>query len=203
VSSGIGNTPEYLAQARSQNNNNGKSMNAKTNYRMYLSTMANRLTRWGSAKAVAAVAVCVAALAGLRAAEVTTDQADYSPGVAAIITGSGFASGETVVLQVLHADGTAPTGADHDPWSVAADAEGSLTTSWHVCEDDCLGSTLQLIAAGQTSGEFAETFFTDAVFAIRLATNVVSLSGGCVRVVNNPGNPQVFLRAGQTDLLTF
>jgi PKD repeat protein len=133
---------------------------------------------------------------------VATDQLDYSPGATANITGSGFAAGETVVLQVLHADGTESTGADHDPWSVAADAEGAFTTSWHVCEDDCLGSTLQLIAAGQTSGLFAETFFTDAVFAIRL-TNVVSLSGGCRRTVNSTATSQTFLQVGHTYQFTF
>jgi len=72
--------------------------------------MASWLTRWKLAKLVAAAAI-LAAILGLPvdilAAEVTADQLDYSPGTTAIITGSGFAPGETVVLQVLHADGTA------------------------------------------------------------------------------------------------
>jgi PKD repeat protein len=181
---------------------NGKFMNAKTNIKPFDSTLASWLTRWRSAKRVAAMIIFAAVLAtpaGLLAAEVTTDQIDYLPGTTAIIAGSGFASGETVVLQVLHADGTASTGADHDPWAVIADAEGAFTTSWHVCEDDCVGSTLQLIAAGQTSGLSAETFFTDAVFAIRL-TSVVSLSSGCVPTELSS---QVFLQVGHTYVFTF
>ena len=172
VSSSIGNHPSALRKQVPKTNNKATSMKAKTNYRTYVSKMAESFSRWRAFGRVAAAAVCavIGPSAGLLAAEVTTDQLDYSPGATAIISGSGFGSGETVVLQVLHADGTESTGADHDPWSVAADVEGAFTTSWHVCEDDCLGSTLQLIAAGQTSGEFAETFFTDAVFAIRLAT---------------------------------
>src|SRR6266511_3826987 len=96
------------------------------------------------------------------AATVSTDQADYPPGSTAYITGSGFLAGETVQCQVLHADGTPSTGADHDPWPVVADDAGGFQTTWHVCEDDCVGSTLELTATGQTSGLIAQTRFTDA-----------------------------------------
>ena len=37
---------------------------------------------------------------------VWTDKLDYHPNSTAIITGSGFAAGETVALQVLHTDAT-------------------------------------------------------------------------------------------------
>ena len=118
-------------------------MNAKTQYGTYVATVASWLTHWKSARPLAVVVACAVALVlptATLGAEVITDQEDYSPGATAIITGSGFAPGETVVLQVLHADGTPPTGADHDPWNVIADEDGAFTTSWHVCEDDCLGS---------------------------------------------------------------
>jgi uncharacterized delta-60 repeat protein len=95
-------------------------------------------------------------------ATVFTDKSDYLPGSTAWISGEGFEPAETVVLQVLHADGRPSDGADHEPWPVAADANGSFQSTWHVCEDDCVGSTLSLSASGQTSGLSAEAFFTDA-----------------------------------------
>src|SRR5438552_8194626 len=39
---------------------------------------------------------------------VTTDQSDYPPGSTVLITGAGFASGEIVTCQVLHADPNVP-----------------------------------------------------------------------------------------------
>jgi len=93
---------------------------------------------------------------------VFTDKADYAPGSIAVIMGRGFLSGETVKLQVLHADGTPATGADHEPWSVVADPLGGLETTWHVCEDDCVGSHLELTAIGLSSGLTVRTVFTDS-----------------------------------------
>ena len=61
---------------------------------------------------------------------VVTDQADYAPGSTAHIRGQEFQAGETVSLQVLHADGTPATGADHEPWSVTADLLGGFQTTW-------------------------------------------------------------------------
>src|SRR6266571_5196391 len=116
------------------------------------------------------VRACLGAqLFAARAASVTTDKADYPPGATAYITASGFQAGETVMFQVLHADGSPSTGADHDPWYVADGSVGDLDgvvngiiqTTWHVCEDDCVGSTLELTATGQTSGLIAKTQFTD------------------------------------------
>src|SRR2546425_1149983 len=72
---------------------------------------------------------------------VCTDADDYLPGTTAKISGVGFQAGETVQLQVLHADGTPATGKDHEPWDVVADSNGALVTTWHVCKDDCVGST--------------------------------------------------------------
>jgi hypothetical protein len=90
----------------------------------------------------------------------SSDQDDYSPGSTATFTGSGFQANEEVTVQVLHYDGTSDGGADHQPWTVVADASGSFVTTWHVCEDDCVGSTLKATADGQ-SGLHAEIIFTD------------------------------------------
>ncbi len=96
-------------------------------------------------------------------ARVMTDKPDYSPNSTAIITGGGFLAGEMVELQVLHADGTPATGEDHEPWIVTADSLGGFETTWHVCEDDCRGSMLELTARGQTSGLEAKVQFSDDV----------------------------------------
>lgn len=93
----------------------------------------------------------------------TSDQPDYSPGSTATLTGTGFGPFETIHMQVVHADGTTNTGADHEPWDIVADTNGSFITSWHVCEDDCVGATLKATADGQTSGLHAEVLFTDAL----------------------------------------
>ncbi len=91
-----------------------------------------------------------------------TDKPDYAPGEIAILVGHGFDPGEAVRLQVVHADSTPSTGADHEPWAIVADEDGGFTTTWHVCEDDCVGATLKATADGQTSGLHAETTFTDS-----------------------------------------
>lgn len=90
------------------------------------------------------------------------DQADYQPGATANISGSGFQSFEAVTLQVLHADGTPAIGDDHQPWTVNADADGNIASSWHVCEDDCVGSLLEIIGIGATSARTGWALFSDA-----------------------------------------
>src|SRR5438105_4013607 len=153
-----------------------------------------------------ALLICAAVLGlpfSLISADVTTDQTDYAPGTTAVISGSGFAAGEPVFLQVLHADGTPGDGEDHEPWSVQADESGSFLTSWHVCEDDCVDSTLLLTAFGQSSGLAAQAMFTDSSFSGLRFVSAIGLSGGCTRSVTTATNVQVFLRPGQAYRLTF
>ncbi|HEX9152716.1 MAG TPA: hypothetical protein VF842_11570, partial [Flavobacterium sp.] len=92
----------------------------------------------------------------------TSDQPDYAPGTTATFTGTGFTPGETITLQVMHADETPDTGEDHGTWIVTADENGNFVTTWHVCEDDCLDSTLRATAVGQSSALTAEVLFTDS-----------------------------------------
>lgn len=96
---------------------------------------------------------------------VRTAQSDYAPGATANISGWGFEAGESVSLQVLHADGTSDGGEDHQHWTAVADEAGRFETTWHVCEDDCLGSTLRLTATGASSSLSVDYLFTDAVTA--------------------------------------
>ncbi|SEG48301.1 beta strand repeat-containing protein, partial [Flavobacterium urumqiense] len=99
-------------------------------------------------------------------ATVSTDLLDYRPGSTAIITGSGFQAGETVILLVEHV-GEEPAGTDpqyHQPWTVVADSIGNIQTSWYVPtveEGDALGATFLLTADSQ-SGAHAQWTFTDA-----------------------------------------
>ena len=90
-----------------------------------------------------------------------TDSIDYHPGSIATITGGGFLPGETVTLFVEHAGASPDTGADHLPWNVVADGNGAFVTTWHVCEDDCLGQQLKATATGQSSGYVVVARFTD------------------------------------------
>src|SRR5262249_20003910 len=77
---------------------------------------------------------------------------------------------------VTHADGTPDTGEDHLPWTVTADTNGYFSTTWHVCEDDCVGSTLLLTAIGPISGTNTAQF-TDAI-------NLQSRDSTCTIVTN-------------------
>jgi hypothetical protein len=96
-----------------------------------------------------------------RLPSLKADKADYAPGTLAILSGGGFYPNEIVRMRVTHADGLPSTGAEHLPWTIAANNNGRFVTSWHVCEDDCVGATLLATADGMTSGGHAETSFTD------------------------------------------
>src|SRR5882724_10767087 len=77
--------------------------------------------------------LCASALAQ-SSATVTTDQADYPPGGIVLITGAGFTPGELVQCQVLHIPDTGDnnTSTAHQPWSVTADADGNIATTWYI-----------------------------------------------------------------------
>jgi hypothetical protein len=95
----------------------------------------------------------------------STDLPDYPPGAVVTITGTGFAPGETVTVQVTHANGD-PAGTDpqyHLPWTVTADSSGGFLTTWTVPMDgDAEWATLIATANGASSGLHAEVLFTDA-----------------------------------------
>ena len=95
-------------------------------------------------------------------ATVTTDQSDYPPGSTVNITGSGFAPGETVQLQVLNITDTNDVGGEHAPWNVTADTNGNINATWYVTADEA-NMTLQLTATGLSSGLVAQTTFADSI----------------------------------------
>jgi hypothetical protein len=94
------------------------------------------------------------------AATVRTDKFDYAPGETAIITGTGFAPGENVTLEVDHASGLAD-GDGHLPFTALADGSGNIESQWFVNPDDSLHSIFILTAVGETSGRKATSVFTD------------------------------------------
>ncbi len=140
-----------------------------------------------------ASALFLSTLAAGRAAAqgLYTDQADYPPGEMALLVGVGYTAGEVVTLQVLHADGTPDTGADHLPWTVTANAKGYVLASWHVCEDDCVGALLRATADGATSGLHTEVLFTDDLPPCTSGTGVVTMvatGGSCLDETPPAGN---------------
>ncbi|HEU5180318.1 MAG TPA: hypothetical protein VFW45_05980, partial [Candidatus Polarisedimenticolia bacterium] len=98
-----------------------------------------------------------------RMAFVMTDLFDYEPGASAGIRGAGFRAGEEVTLQVIHTRGGTDGGAGHQPWTVVADAQGNITSSWYVDPDDSLGAEFLLHAVGTDSHLAATWAFMDAV----------------------------------------
>ena len=86
----------------------------------------------------------------LLLASLATDQGDYAFGQTALISGKGFAHGETVQLQVTHAPGSAGSNADaqNQPWVVQADKSGKINASWVVNDPDANGAKYVLTATG-------------------------------------------------------
>ena len=111
-----------------------------------------------------------------------TDKPDYAPWQTAVVTGEGFAVGETVSVQILHTDGRSNDGPQHAPWLVTdgftanafvddagvthlpdldGQADGKIKTTWTM-DDDASNSAFAVTQVGLTSGEVAQTTFTDA-----------------------------------------
>src|SRR5262249_23510466 len=102
------------------------------------------------------------------AALVWTDQNDYAPGSTALISGSGYAVGESIHLEVLRSDGV-PEGNGDNPWTITDGGQGDLDgvangkfqTTWYVDPAYATNQTLTATATGLTSGEVASYTFTD------------------------------------------
>ena len=120
---------------------------------------------------------------------ITTDKLDYPPGSTAIITGTGFQANETVTLQVLHilADGNNSTEPQHQPWTVTADGDGNVSSTWDL-DEDALGATFKLTADGLASGRHAETTFTDGNISISLISPNSVCAGSQITISYSTGN---------------
>ena len=84
---------------------------------------------------------------------VGTDRSAYAAGDEITISGEGFAPHETVTLVAVHEDGTAESGAGHEPFQVQADEQGRIASWWTVQAQDTVGRRFHLIAVGPASGQ--------------------------------------------------
>src|SRR6266571_5247556 len=87
---------------------------------------------------------------------IRTDKESYLAGEIIAVSGVGFASGESVMLQVKHTDGTVESGMGHEPWWIYADANGTINATWALDAHDTAGINLAIEAAG-SSGATAQT----------------------------------------------
>jgi hypothetical protein len=105
--------------------------------------------------AISLFTITASAQSSSDTATVRTDLQDYPPGATVYITGTGFAAGEEVGLQVVHV-GSDPDGTDpehHQLWHTTADGNGNISSTWTVpVEGDALGASFKLTADGHTSG---------------------------------------------------
>ena len=81
----------------------------------------------------------------------TTDKTGYLFGETVKISGFGFLPGETVTLQVKHADGSAESGAGHDAFTTAALPDGTISATWSLSQNDSSGNNFVASALGSTS----------------------------------------------------
>lgn len=95
-----------------------------------------------------------------QAATLATDKADYMPGEYVTFTGTGWAPGETVTIDVYEST------SQPDIWvgqvSAVADTAGNISTSEFLVQQSFLGLGFLAYAQGLTSYADAMTAFTDA-----------------------------------------
>ena len=138
-------------------------MNSKTTFLMdFFGDFSEKMNRKRIANSISiwfTVLLTVLMSTNMWAQTVTTDKADYAPGETVQITGSGFMSGENVLLSIIHIEPNFIFHS-HEDWEATTNDIGDFTTSWFVFDEE-LNTTLYLSALGLTSGYQAYTSFTD------------------------------------------
>jgi hypothetical protein len=94
-------------------------------------------------------------------ATINTDKDDYQPGDTVLVTGAGWAPGETVSL-LFHEDLDPPVHPDKT-FTAVADADGHIVNHDYLIDEEDLNVRFTLQATGLTSGKTAQATFTDAV----------------------------------------
>jgi hypothetical protein len=90
-------------------------------------------------------------------ASVTTDKTDYQPGETVIITGSGWAAGETVRLSI-HQESSESSDTN---LAAVADDNGNILNREFGAKKEHYGASFTLTATGLASGRTATATFTD------------------------------------------
>ena len=98
-----------------------------------------------------------AAAAADSGATVTTDKTDYLPGEMVVISGSGWAAGETVSLTLRQE----PAGHADTQLSATADEYGNFVNKDFSTTPEHFGASFSLTASGLASGRNASAKFTD------------------------------------------
>ncbi|HYV94342.1 MAG TPA: HYR domain-containing protein [Chitinophagales bacterium] len=144
------------------------------------------MKRYTFTKAIVCMLACLFVMStSLFAQTLMSDKTDYFPGSLATLTGTGFGSGETVTMQVVHADtsfdNSDPT---HQPWDITADGNGNFVATWQVnLDQDQVGQMLLATADGQSSGAHAEVLFMD-----NEAADLDQVRNGSATSPNDPGD---------------
>src|SRR5919108_4120421 len=113
---------------------------------------------------------------------IRTDRGDYPPGTTVVMTGTGFAVGETVLLE-LHED---PEVHEIRSFTVVADANGEFVFTGFAPEEHDLDVRFILTATGQTSDLRAQTTFTDGIALVSSQRNDNGAGGGTSLTINRP-----------------
>ena len=130
------------------------------------------------------------ALLGSASAAITTDKMDYAPGEIAHISGRGFQAGEVVRVKI-HEDPHTPQERGFD---VTADVDGSFSGDYLVMDYD-LDMKFLVGARGLTSGQTAQTTFTDAR---NLVLTFAGTGSGTVTITASSGTVEAPVSCGGT-----
>src|SRR5439155_3118325 len=91
-------------------------------------------------------------------AAIATDKRDYAPGDSVIMTGHGWAPGETVTIELVED----PLLDTHPALTAVADSSGNWTNRQFSPDEHDISVRFIVTATGGTSGLRAQTTFTDA-----------------------------------------
>src|SRR5437762_2709803 len=119
---------------------------------------------------------------------------DYAPGQRVTITGSGWQPGETVTLLLRENPAIDPD----VTISVVADAAGNTLNTDFVPDANDVGVRFLLTATGRSSGNTAQTIFSDAPGGVTITTSTLANWDA-----NHAGYSQTVTATGGTGAKTF
>lgn len=120
----------------------------------------------------------------LRTPMVAADPYEVAASETTTISGRDFVPGETVTIQVVHADGTAEAGAVHEASSATVGTDGTFAATWSPDLSDLNGADLQALVSGSTSGPAAPAWLLRVG---RFATDKGDYQPGETAILNGSG----------------